>query len=125
LPTNRTPIARPAATMITARAIDLYESMSRLRCSCPSPKPPTQGPCPSCEAWYDLHDLLHTELNLAPWQWPCVARQSPKRAGSPCWNEDIAARMTMLREAAKARRTAGAREEKERTDAPVAGDTLT
>ena len=45
---------------------------------CPSPKPPTQSPCPGCERWYDLHDELHMELRCKPWEWPCVVR----RAGS-------------------------------------------
>jgi hypothetical protein len=103
--TNRTPINRPALTTVTPRALDLYESMGKLKCSCPSPKPPTQGPCAACAAWYDLHADLHDELQCEPWQWPCVGRQSPKRAGSTCWNEDIAARTQLLKEAARARRT--------------------
>ena len=46
--TNRTPIQRPALTMITPRALDLYVAMGKLKCSCPSPKPPTQSPCSGC-----------------------------------------------------------------------------
>jgi hypothetical protein len=122
--TNRTPIHRPALTTITSRAIDLYEAMGKLRCTCPSPKPPTQGPCPGCEQWYNYHDALHSELHYEPWQWPCVARQSPKRAGSTCMNADIAARMALLKEAAKARRTSPPTSEKEESPdvaEPVAG----
>jgi hypothetical protein len=98
--TRRTPLTRPPVGQITPRAIDLYESMGKLKCTCPSPKPPTQGPCPGCSRWYDLHDDLHTELGCRPWEWPCVARQSPKRAGSTCMSESIAATMTALDEAA-------------------------
>ena len=104
--TNRTPIQRPALTMITPRAIDLYITMGRLRCTCPSPKPVTQGPCSGCARWYDLHDDLHRELGCQPWEWPCVARRSPKRAGSTYWNDDIAARTALLDGAVQQRRAA-------------------
>jgi hypothetical protein len=104
--TRRVPLARSPGMQITPRAVDLYVAMGKLKCSCPAPKPITQGLCPGCMDWYDLHALLHRELQLPPWKWPCVARQSPKRAGSTCWNDDIAARMAMLDEAARARRTA-------------------
>jgi hypothetical protein len=115
--TRRVPLARRPAVQITAEAVRLFAAMAKLRCTCPSPKPPTQGPCPGCQQWYDLHDELHRELGCKPWEWPCVARQSPKRAGSPTWNEDIAARMAMLREAV--RRRAAAAREKEDTNAVV------
>jgi hypothetical protein len=109
--TNRTPIARPSAVQITSRALDLYEAMGRLKCTC-APSPPDEywkrKMCAGCERWYDLHDELNDELRCEPWEWPCVARQSPKRAGSTCMNEGIAARMAALKAAAKARRTASA-----------------
>jgi hypothetical protein len=99
--TRRTPLGRRSAVQITPRALDLFVAMGKLRCTCPSPKPPTQGPCAGCAAWYDLHAGLHDELQCKPWEWPCVARQSPKRAGSTCMNENIAATMTLLQEAAR------------------------
>ena len=104
--TNRTPVRRPAQTTISSRAIDLFEAMSKLKCSCPSPKPVTQGPCAGCEKWFDLHDLLHSELGCQPWEWPCISRLSPKLAGSPTMSKSAPALMAMLKEAAKARRTA-------------------
>src|SRR5438876_5151054 len=104
--TRRVPLARRPAVQITAEAVRLFQAMGKLKCSCPSPKPATQGPCAGCERWYDLHADLHEELRCEPWEWPCVGRQGPRRAGSTCWNEDIATRMTMLREAVRARRTA-------------------
>jgi hypothetical protein len=131
--TNRTPIQRPALTMITPRAVELYESMGALRCTClPPPRPPTRGPCPGCAKWYDLHDQLHRELAARPWEWPIVARRSPKRAGSTAWNETIAGTMAQLDEAVRRRRAAAAAlpsagTEQEDTNAePVAGqDTFT
>jgi hypothetical protein len=117
--TNRTPVARPAVAQITERAIDLFVAMGKLRCTCPSPRPPTVGPCPGCERWYDLHDELTDELQCEPWQWPCVSRQSPKRAGSTCWNEEIAARMALLKAAAKAQRTSSEVSKADERDADV------
>jgi hypothetical protein len=120
--TKRIPVNRPQVVQITPRAIDLYEDMARLRCSCPSPKPPTQGPCPGCERWYDLHEELHRELGCKLWEWPAVARQSPSRAGSPYRNDEIAARMALLDEAVRQRRTApSSLEEGDPNAEPVAG----
>ena len=119
--TNRTPIKRPAATLITGRALDLFEAMGKLRCTCPPPEPLRGEPCPGCKEWFGLHELLHSELKLRPWQWPCVARQSPKRAGDTCWNDEIAARMKMLQNAAKVRRTASSLEKGDTDAEPVAG----
>jgi hypothetical protein len=108
--TRRTPLDRPAVAQVSPGAVDLYIAMSKLWCTCPSPRPPEVGPCPGCAKWYDLHDELDDELQCEPWEWPIVARQSPKRAGSPAMNEGIAARMAMLRAATKARRTASSKE---------------
>jgi hypothetical protein len=123
--TRRTPISRPPVAQVTARGVELFTAMGKLRCTCPSPRPPTQGPCPGCEQWYDLHDALHTELKLPPWQWPCVARQSPKRAGSTCWNDDIAARMAALKAAAKARRVTPSSQEGSPNEPVASPDTVT
>jgi hypothetical protein len=118
--TRRVPLVRRPAVRITPRAVELYESMGALRCTCPSPKPPTREPCPGCARWYDLHEQLHTELRCKSWEWPCVARRSPKRAGSLAWNETIAGTMAQLDEAI--RRRAAASAQKEDIDAePVAG----
>jgi hypothetical protein len=106
--TRRTPINRPSVAQVTERALDLWEAMNKLRCSCP-PVPTdywTHKICSACERWYDLHGELNAELQCEPWEWPCVARQSPKHAGSSTVNDDIVARMALLQEAAKARRAA-------------------
>ena len=102
--TRRTPLVRRPAVQITPRAIDIYAAMGKLKCTC-APPSPCRTLCPGCERWYDLHAELHAELGCKPWDWPCVARQSPKRAGSACMSESIAATMTLLQEAAR-RRTA-------------------
>jgi hypothetical protein len=123
--TNRTPIERPAVTMVSSRALDLYEAMSKLRCTCAPP--PLEywkhKMCAGCEAWWNLHSELDDELGCEPWQWPCVARQSAKAAGSTCMNDDIAARMATLRAAVKARRASPPSSEKEESSdvEPVVG----
>src|SRR6266540_6929345 len=98
--TNRVPINRPAVAQVTDRAIDLFVAMCRLRCTCPTPRPPELGPCPGCAEWWDLHDLLDDEIGGEPWEWPVISRQGPKHAGDTCMNEGIAARMAMLKAAA-------------------------
>jgi hypothetical protein len=122
--TRRTPLERRLAVQITPRAIDLFVAMSKLHCTCAprdwSGKYWEHQECPGCERWYDLHGELNDALACEPWQWPCVARASPSRAGSTCWNEDIAARMAMLREAAKARRKAPPSSEKKEESPDVA-----
>jgi hypothetical protein len=82
--TRRVPLDRTAAVQISPRAVDLYLVMSKLKCTCAPPPPEywKHKMCPGCARWYGLQADLHEELRCEPWQWPCVARQSPKRAGS-------------------------------------------
>ena len=72
--TKRTPIKRPHRPKITPKAITIFRSMQQLVCTCP---PPTAGgvptECPGCAEWLRLHNVLHRELNLRPWQFPCIA----------------------------------------------------
>jgi hypothetical protein len=113
--TRRTPLARRTAVQITPRAVELFVAMGKLRCTC-APPSPKRSPCPGCQRWYDLHTELHSELAARPWQWPCVARQGPKRAGSPAWNETFAATMALLDEAVRRRAAVvSARKEEEDT----------
>jgi hypothetical protein len=120
--TRRVPLDRPPVAQITPRAVDIYIAMGKLRCTC-APPPPDEywkhKMCVGCERWYDLHGLLDDELGCEPWEWPVVARQSPKRAGSTCMNEGIAARMRLLKDAVR-RRTALPSEE-----APMPSPSLT
>ena len=93
--TKRIPLARRPATQITPRAIELFVAMGKLRCSCNG----HSSCCEACDEWWRLHDELHDELCLKPHEWPCVARQGPKRAGPVCEDEDTASRMALLRSA--------------------------
>ncbi len=81
--TNRTPIQRPALTMISPRAIELFAELERARRARRRATDCTisefglcKAECRACEAWWDAHDALHTELRLPPWQWPCIPRNS-------------------------------------------------
>jgi hypothetical protein len=112
--TRRVPLARRPTVQLTSRALDLYETMGRLRCTC-APPSPTREPCSGCRRWYDLHGELDEELRLPPWYWPIVGRQGARAAGSPAMNETIAATMKMFEDAIRRRRTA-APARKEGTD---------
>jgi hypothetical protein len=87
--TNRTPIARPALTMITPRAIELFSELERSRrarkhavdCTI-SEQGLCTANCRACRLWWDAHAALHTELRLRPWVWPCLPR-NPYPPGSP------------------------------------------
>jgi hypothetical protein len=90
--TRRIPLNRPAVGLrITERAIDVFIAMGRLKCTCLPPPPEywLHKMCAGCEKWYDLHSQVAGELgnSIEPWMWPILARQSPKRAGSPTWTK--------------------------------------
>jgi hypothetical protein len=108
--TKRTPLDRPVVGFrITEHAIDIFTAMGRLRCTCLQVIPERywlHKMCASCEKWYSLHGRLADELgaSVEPWEWPIVSRQSPRRAGSTCCNEGMAARTAAFKAAAKARR---------------------
>jgi hypothetical protein len=53
--TKRTPIARPPVTRITPAAIRLYGLLRRVK---------------GGKEWWDIHDQLHDELRLPPWEFP-------------------------------------------------------
>jgi hypothetical protein len=87
--TNRTPIQRPALTMITPHAIELFAELERSRrarrhavdCTI-SEQGLCKSECRACRQWWDLHNELHVELRLKPWQWPCIPK-NPYPPGSP------------------------------------------
>jgi hypothetical protein len=87
--TNRTPIQRPTLTMISPRALELFAELERVRrarrraadCTIAESGYCTTD-CRACRRWFDLHDELHIELRLRPWQWPCLPR-NPYPPGSP------------------------------------------
>ena len=72
--TVRTPIERRQTKPITARAVELYVAMGKLRCTCPQPKPVTHSVCQGCERWYDLHGELHGSKQPRPEQQSVVRR---------------------------------------------------
>ena len=100
--TKRIPVARRPMEQVTPRAVALFVAMGKLRCTCPPPQQ-TRSPCLGCERWWGLHNELHDELRCKPWERPAVGRQGVNRADSTCSNENIAARMAMLRKAARRR----------------------
>ena len=74
--TTRTPINRPPRSHITPRAIELFKQM--------------QG-CDG-ELSQQLHNELHDELQLKPWQWPAIVdpdegqTEYPEYTGGGQWH---------------------------------------
>ena len=58
---RRKPLQRQV--VISERAIELYLAMARLE----------RG----TDEWYDLHLLLHRELQCRPWEYPLDGRNAP------------------------------------------------
>jgi hypothetical protein len=98
--TKRTPINRPSRTRVTPAALEAFRAMQRLerRCACKD-----DDDCPACQQWGEQHAILHSELRLAPWQWPAYEHPDDVDAfqsdhadpGGP------AARYRMLKQAAR------------------------
>jgi len=96
--TARTPIARRAAQpQVSPRAIELFAAMEKARrarrragCNVGDLSGYCRGTCSVCRQWLDLHDHLHRELRLKPWQWPCVPRNPypPGSAAAQTWRAD-------------------------------------
>ena len=80
--TKRIPIARQATPQqLTPHAIELFAELERARrarqrsvmVDCTITKHGhCTGDCRLCQRWDDLHDQIHRELKLRPWQWPCL-----------------------------------------------------
>jgi hypothetical protein len=87
--TRRTPLVRRSAVQISPRALELFVELERARrarrhavdCTI-SEQGLCTTDCRACRRWWDLHDELHVELRLNPWQWPCIPR-NPYPPGSP------------------------------------------
>jgi hypothetical protein len=71
--TKRTPINRPPTGGITREAVVLFDAMRRCNCVC---QKRDLRECNGCRRWWELHDQLHAELKLKPWDWP--ATQNPR-----------------------------------------------
>ena len=80
--TRRTPIVRQPALQLSARALELFDQLEKARrqrraATCiigDSPAGSCSTECAACRTWYDLHNKLHEELGLKPWQWLCLPR---------------------------------------------------
>jgi hypothetical protein len=75
MPTNRRVRRADAAKKwnVTAEAVGLFQLMCALPdCTCVwGEKYWEKGPdCVSCDQWSDLHNQLHRELRLMPYEWP-------------------------------------------------------
>jgi hypothetical protein len=74
---RRTPFARPTQTPISARAVELYKRMRKLKCECPPYPDPTKWTgrkqCGACREWWQLHAQLDAALApTRPWEWPLL-----------------------------------------------------
>jgi hypothetical protein len=135
--TRRTPLERRSAVQITPRALELFGELERSRrarkhavdCTI-SEQDLCTGDCRVCQQWWDLHNELHIELRLQPWQWPCIPR-NPYPPGSPGAREwrpgteqqELRDLLNEARQEAARRRAAASAREKEDTYAdPVAGE---
>src|SRR4051812_949720 len=92
--TRRTPLARSPGMQITAEAVRLFTELERARRARRRGVDCTQSEqglcttaCRACRLWSDLHNQLHIELSLRPWQWPCIPRNPypPGSAGAREW----------------------------------------
>jgi len=90
--TKRTPLARPLRHSISETALEAFRRMCELESQCTCPPRDWGGEywkhqqCAACDAWYDQHGILHRELAMPPWCWPCVENphaQNPYPEGSP------------------------------------------
>jgi hypothetical protein len=121
MPTNRTPTRRqPRRPRITPQAIELFDQMQRLECTCPDDLDPSGLRCEGCNEHRRLMWELHAELQLRPWEDTLEAPngKNPYPPGSYAaehWHPDVeaVARWRALeaasREARRARREAKAR----------------
>jgi hypothetical protein len=98
VPTNRTPIRRPATGQITARALGAFRRLVALESECIGP--PDCEPyrrCSTCEQWWVEQRTIHSELHLRPWE------MAVEYEGMAEWEPDPAAvsRWRLFEEAAR------------------------
>jgi hypothetical protein len=82
--TKRIPIARPRRAQIVPEALDIFDEMKQLKCTCPEGEDGEE--CPGCELWSRLHSQLAGLLpGIKPWDWPVIENpqaECPYPAGS-------------------------------------------
>jgi hypothetical protein len=87
VPTNRTPIRRPAAATITPRALEAFRRLVELEAQCVGP--PECEPykrCAACDQWWVEQWTIRRELGLKPWEF------AVEREGTGDWPADEAVR---------------------------------
>ena len=100
--TKRIPIARPRRAQIVPEALDTFDEMKQLKCTCPEGA--CRDECPGCQLWWRLHSRLAQLLpGRRPWHWPVIenpqaecpypegsyaaARWQPNEQGQARWRE--------------------------------------
>jgi len=69
--TKRIPIARPRRAQIVPEALDIFDEMKQLKCTCPEGA--CRDECPGCQLWWRLHSRLAQLLpGRRPWHWPVI-----------------------------------------------------
>jgi len=106
-------LSKERDTRITVRAIEIFDAMMRIRCSCDPDDRNTK--CAGCRRYDLLDEQLGLELKTPVWQLPTIARPGgvcpypPGHAGCAWWeNRDRAAEKLWLAldQASRAARTA-------------------
>jgi hypothetical protein len=110
MPTNRmrTPRGGDRRVPITEAALKAFSTMLRLerKCTCPPYKYGQHNPqCRACERWWDAHQILFTELQCKPWEWPCIEAPVGDEPASS-WKRLARHRYRVLAAALRARRQA-------------------
>jgi hypothetical protein len=90
--TRRARISHPLRQRFTLAALDAFRRMKWLETQCTCPPRDWAGEywkhqqCSACDQWYEQHNIMHRELSMPPWRWPCVESphaQNPFPEGSP------------------------------------------
>jgi hypothetical protein len=108
MPLNR----KQTKPLVSDRALDLFEEMSKLACSCTAEviaglRCHRKGEgCPGCARWWDLHPLLRRATAARIWEhFPVISRHPPDRRRTwPADSEE--GRWLALEQASEARRRA-------------------
>jgi hypothetical protein len=114
--TRRMPLNRKQQTpLISDLALDLFEEMRTLRCTCSAEVIKNHGShragegCPGCARWWELHPLIRRATGARLWEdFPVISRHPPDRRRTwPADSEE--ARWLALERASEARRQARAK----------------
>jgi hypothetical protein len=105
MPTVRTPIARSARLRFSDEALDLFQQIRKVRCTCPPRAVDWDGEywkdtvsprCAGCERSDELRGrLFEVWPNVRPWFWPIVANPAskcpypPNHANVPEWHRTL------------------------------------